>query len=129
MYLLWYIGKVKDDPDLILKVVFYRTKAGAEPVRDWLKALPLDARKLIGADIKTVQFGWPVGMPLVRKLDSQLWEVRSKIREGIARVVFTVVRTTMVLLHGFVKKSQKTPARELATAQNRAKRVRGEGKK
>ena len=108
MYRLWYIGSVKDDPAIILKVVFYRTQAGAEPVREWLKSLPLDARKTIGADIKTVQFGWPLGMPLVRKLDTQLWEVRSKIHDGIARVAFTVFGTTMVLLHGFVKKSPKT---------------------
>src|ERR1043166_180881 len=117
---------VDDDPDIILAVVFYRTRAGAAPVRDWLKSLPVVGRKTLGADIKTVQFGWPLGMPLVRKLDEKLWEVRSKLADGIARVLFTVVGNTMVLLHGFVKKSQKTPARELATARERLKRLLSE---
>lgn len=108
----------------ILQVRFFRTAPGNEPVRDWLKALgPLD-RKVIGEDIKTVQFGWPLGMPVVRKLAPDLWEVRSHITDGIARTLFTVKDRTMVLLHGFVKKSQKTPATELDTAKWRLKQLR-----
>jgi hypothetical protein len=76
---------VDDDPDMMLKVAFFRTSSGAEPVRDWLKSLMLPSRKAIGEDMKTVQFGWPLGMPLVRKLDANLWEVRSRIPDGIAR--------------------------------------------
>ena len=73
-----------------LTVRFYCSSAGKEPVREWLKAdVSVDARKAIGADIKTVQFGWPVGMPVVRKMEADLWEVRSKIPGGIARVLFT----------------------------------------
>lgn len=79
------------------------------------------ARKSIGADIKTVQFGWPIGMPVVRKLDAGLWEIRSSIPEGIARVFFTVVGKEMVLLHGFVKKSQATPKAHLDLALFRMK--------
>ena len=61
-------------PPLILNVCFYRSTSGREPVREWLKReLSLGARQAIGADIKTVQEGWPLGMPLVRKLDTQLW--------------------------------------------------------
>lgn len=108
----------------ILQVRFFRTAPGNEPVRDWLKALgPLD-RKAIGGDIKTVQFGWPLGMPIVRKLAPDLWEVRSHITDGIARTLFTVKNQTMVLLHGFVKKSQKTPATELDIAKQRLKQLR-----
>lgn len=108
----------------ILQVRFFRTAPGNEPVRDWLKALgPLD-RKAIGEDIKTVQFGWPLGMPIVRKLAPDLWEVRSHITDGIARTLFTVKNQTMVLLHGFVKKSQKTPATELDIAKQRLKQLR-----
>lgn len=109
----------------ILAVRFYRTSAGREPVRDWLigQVSPL-ARKAIGADIKTVQFGWPIGMPVVRKMDAGLWEVRSSIPEGIARVLFTVVETEMVLLHGFVKKAQATPKAHLDLALFRMKEVR-----
>jgi phage-related protein len=83
-------------------------------------------RKTIGNDIKTVQFGWPLGMPLVRKLASGLWEVRAHITDGIARVLFTVVGTAMVLLHGFVKKSQKTLSSDLALAQQRLRHMLAE---
>ena len=109
----------------ILSVRFYCTTAGNEPVRDWLmEQISVSTRKAIGADIKTVQFGWPVGMPVVRKMESGLWEVRSNIPEGIARVLFTVVGADMVLLHGFVKKTQATPKADFALALTRMKEVR-----
>ncbi len=78
-----------------------------------------------GEDIKTAQFGWPLGMPLIRKLEPGLWEVRSHIDQGIARVIFAVGRGTMVLLHGFVKKSQKTPLPDLKTARQRRADLQG----
>ena len=112
--------------DPILAVVFYRSAAGNEPVRDWLLGLERDDRRAVGYDIKTAQYGWPLGMPLIRKLEPGLWEVRSHLTEGIARVLFTVDGTTMVLLHGFVKKSQKTPAADLKTARKRLADLRGE---
>ena len=109
----------------ILSVRFYCTTAGNEPVRDWLiEQVSPGARKAIGADIKTVQFGWPIGMPIVRKMESGLWEVRSNIPEGTARVLFTVAGADMGLLHGFVKKTQATPKADLALAQTRMKEVR-----
>ena len=101
-----------------LRVLFYRTTVGTEPVREWLKTLPVEERKIIGDDLKTVQFGWPLGMPLIRKLEPELWEVRSRLPDRIARVIFTVEGNTMVLLHGFIKKAQKTPAGELQLADN-----------
>jgi phage-related protein len=107
------------DQKPILSVVFYATSAGNEPVRTWLLGLPRDDRRTVGFDIKTAQYGWPVGMPLIRKLEPGLWEVRSHIAAGIARVLFTVDGQAMVLLHGFVKKSQKTPDVDLKTAQQR----------
>lgn len=110
-------------PDVILDVVFYRTEAGNEPVRTWLKGLNKEDRKIIGTDLKTVQYGWPLGMPLVRKIEPRLWEARSRITGGIARVLFTVVEDKMVLLHGFVKKSQKVPLAELATAKRRMRNL------
>ena len=99
----------------ILEVRFYATDQGREPVRDWLKSL--------GEDIKTVQYGWPLGMPLVRKMEPGLWEVRSTIDTGIARVLFTTTGPVMVLLHGFIKKSDKTPKDDLKLALRRAKEV------
>ena len=95
-------------------------------MREWLLALGRTDRKTIGRDVKTVQYGWPLGMPLIRKLDSRLWEVRSTIAGGIARVVFTVDEGVMVLLHGFVKKSQKTPPTDLTTARRRLARLHEE---
>lgn len=113
-------------PQPILEVRFFRTSAGNEPVRDWLRALEREDRRAIGEDIKTAQFGWPIGMPLIRKLEKGLWEVRTTLEDGIARVVFTVQDTRMILLHGFIKKSQKTPKNELTTARKRFKRVEDE---
>jgi phage-related protein len=103
----------------ILSVAFFRTETGREPVREWLKSLPREERKIIGEDIKTVQFGWPLGMPLVRKLDAGLWEVRSRLAGRVARIFFAANAGRMILLHGFIKKSQKTPAGDLALAKNR----------
>ncbi len=113
--------------ELRLKVVFYKSQSGKEPVRDWLKSLPQQDKKAIGEDIKTVQFGWPLGMPLVRKLEPGLWEVRSNASIGIARVLFTVQDELLVLLHGFIKKSAKTPLEDLSLARKRLAQVRGEG--
>ncbi len=115
---------VSERREPILSVVFYRTEAGHEPVREWLKDLKREDRKAIGQDLKTAQYGWPLGMPLIRKLEPGLWEVRSHISQGIARVVFTVEDGLMVLLHGFVKKSQKSPPEELKTARQRLARLR-----
>jgi phage-related protein len=107
-----------------IPVRFFRLDSGREPVREWLKKLPKEYRKAIGEDIKTVQFAWPIGMPLVRKMDDDLWEVRSHIPSGIARTFFTVYEKLIVLLHGFVKKSETTPAKELAVAKRRLAKLR-----
>ncbi|MFT5370186.1 MAG: phage-related protein [Candidatus Latescibacterota bacterium] len=104
----------------ILNVVFFCTDVGREPVREWLKSVDKVDRKTIGEDIKLVQFRWPLGMPLVRKIESDLWEVRSNLIGGrIARVLFTVGGNEMALLHGFIKKSRKTSQRDLDLARNR----------
>ncbi len=107
----------------ILKVVFFRTNAGNEPVREWLLEQDKSTRRVIGEDIKTVQFGWPLGMPLIRKIETDLWEVRSHLPDGIARVFFTVIHQNMILLHGFKKKTTKTPVTELNTARFRLKQL------
>ena len=113
------------DKDIRLQVLFYKTQSGKEPVREWLKSLTHDDKKTIGEDIKTVQFGWPIGMPVVRKLDKGLWEVRSRLNKCIARIIFTVENDAMVLLHGFIKKSQKTPKDNLELAKKRAAQLKG----
>jgi phage-related protein len=89
---------------------FYRSDSGREPVREWLKSLDAEDRRIIGEDIKDVEFSSPTGMPLVRSLGRELWEVRSSLPHGrIARVIFCVEKDCMVLLHGFMKKTRKTP--------------------
>ena len=106
-----------------MDVVFYRTDSGDEPVRDWLKGLEKAEKRIIGGDIKTVQYGWPLGMPVVRKLEQGLWEIRSRLDKRIARVLFTIQDNTMVLLHGFIKKSQKIAKAELVLARQRKTRL------
>lgn len=102
-----------------MDVRFYRTDAGNEPVRAWLKTLSRQDKLTIGSDIKTVQYGWPIGMPVVRKLDKGLWEIRSRLNNRIARILLTVHAGHMILLHGFIKKSNKTPQPDLKIARAR----------
>ena len=107
-----------------LPAAFYQLPSGREPVREWLKALGPEDRKIIGEDIKDVEFSWPTGMPLVRSLGKGLWEVRSDLTQGrIARVLFCVEHGRMVLLHGFIKKTQKTPDTDLELALKRRKDI------
>ena len=104
---------------------FYRSDSGREPVREWLKELDLEDRKTIGEDIKDVEFAWPIGMPLVRSLGNELWEVRSRLPRGrIARVIFCVEQGCLVLLPGFMKKTQKTPRQDIDLALKRKKGTR-----
>jgi phage-related protein len=109
--------------------IFFRTEAGGEPLREWLKGLPSpEDRKLIGEDIKTVEFGWPVGMPVCRSLGGGLCEIRTHLtQDRIARVLFYIdAKRRMVLLHGFIKKTQKTPLNDLELARkNKSKHERG----
>ncbi len=91
-------------------------------MRQWLKSLEAEDRRTIGEDIKDVEFSRPIGMPLVRSLGRELWEVRSSLPHGrIARVIFCVATNCMVLLHGFIKKTQKTPKQEIDLALKRKK--------
>lgn len=102
-----------------LNTSFFRSDSGNEPVREWLKTLPAADRRIMGEDIKTVQFGWPLGMPLVRRLDSGIWEIRVKLENRIARILFSLEGSTMVILHGFIKKQQTTPKQDLDLAKER----------
>jgi len=106
-----------------IRAAFFRTEKGAEPVRDWLKGLSREDRLAIGTDIKTVEFGWPIGMPVCRPMGSGLFEVRSTVQKRIARVLFCIVKGQMVLLHGFIKKAQKTPKADLDLARQRKRQI------
>ncbi len=103
---------------------FYRTLKGNEPVKEWLLKLDREDRKIVGKDIQKVEFGWPIGMPYSRSLSRGLFEVRSDISSGrIARVIFFIKDKKMVLLHGFIKKTQKTPQTDVDRAIKRKKEV------
>nr|WP_257032111.1 type II toxin-antitoxin system RelE/ParE family toxin [Paraburkholderia bryophila] len=109
---------------VVLAVRFFRTDSGNEPVREWLKDMGAEDRKTVGEDIKTVQIGWPPGTPLVRKMGKDLWEIRIRLHRRIARVLFTVVSDTVVLVHGFIKKSQATPQEDLNLAKDRLSQLK-----
>jgi phage-related protein len=105
-----------------LPAVFFRTSSGREPVRVWLKDLDPADRKIVGDDIRDCEFAWPVGLPLCRPITGRrgLWEIRSNLSGGrIARVLFCIEHGRMVLLHGFIKKTQRTPGREIEIAVKR----------
>lgn len=109
-----------------IQAVFYRTAAGAEVVLDWLRSLDGADRQVIGQDLMRVQYRWPVGMPLCRSLGEGLWEVRTGLpSHRIARMIFSVRGGRIVILHGFIKKSQKTPSDELALARRRDREFEG----
>lgn len=103
---------------------FFQLASGKEPVRDWLCELPKEDRAVIGLDIATAEYGWPIGMPLCRPLGDGLWEIRSTLpSRRIARVIFCVSDSRMVLLHGFIKKTQKTPPEDISLAKKRKKEI------
>ena len=103
---------------------FYATGTGRKPVREWLMELSENDRRFIGKDIQKVEFGWPIGTPYCRPLGHGLWEVRSDLTDGrIGRVIFCIGNGEMVLLHGFVKKSRKTPPQEIDLALRRKKEL------
>jgi phage-related protein len=103
-----------------LSVVFFQTDSGNEPVREWLKyELTSQERFIIGRDIKILETSWPVGQPLVISLGEGLWELRSNLDNKIARVLFIVHNDQIVLLQGFIKKSKKTPKKEMDLARKR----------
>lgn len=107
-----------------ISVVFFKTESGKEPVKSWLQSLDDEEKKTIGRDIKTVEYGWPIGMPTCRGLGKGLYEVRSSLpTDKIARVIFCVSEGYMILLHGFIKKDQKTPNSEIDLALKRKKQL------
>lgn len=116
---------MKKPSQKILPAAFYCTETGTEPVREWLKGLDHEDRRIIGTDIRTVEFGWPVGMPVCRPMGNGLFEVRSTITgKRITRILFCIHEGNMVLLHGLLKKTRKTPDADLAIALKRKGEVK-----
>jgi phage-related protein len=102
-----------------LTAVFYRTPSGKEPVREWLWSLDDEARKQIGEDLRRIEFGWPIGLPLCRPMGHGLYELRSALRDRTARVFFVPSEDRVVVLHAFTKKSRETPKPDLELARER----------
>ena len=100
----------------IIPVVFYREDSGSEPVREWLLEQSIDDRKAIGRDIRIVQLDWPVGPPLVKSIGNKIWEIRTRLENKIARVFFIFHEGNIILIHGFIKKTQKIPLKEVEIA-------------
>ncbi len=111
------------EPIKVIRARFFVQDSGVSPVREWIKLLDQSERKAIGSDIMSVEFGWPIGMPTVRHLGGGLWEVRTNLKNKIARVFFCIFRSEMVLLHGIIKKDQKTPKDDLDLAKKRMKKI------
>lgn len=107
-----------------IKLVFFRTELGSEPVREWLKGLSQEDRQAIGRDLLRAQWRWPVGMPLCRSMGKGLWEVRTNLsRNRTARVLICFYEDSLVALNGFIKKTRTSPADELALARRRQKEL------
>jgi phage-related protein len=121
----WYNHTVRLNLPKLAARFFQESGSSNEPVREWLKTLTRDERRAIGADIQTVQFSWPIGKPLADHIDGDIWEMRTRLDNRIARILFVIQDGTVVLLHGFIKKTQKTPSNELDIAKQRFKRLRG----
>jgi phage-related protein len=129
MYILWYIVlstvQMAGDPQpQKIPLIFYRTAAGSEPVREWLKGLDEAERQGIGKDLLRAQWRWPVGMPLCRPMGSGLWEVRMDLpTKRTARVLLCLYREHLIALHGLIKKTRATPDEDLAIARKRQKEL------
>jgi phage-related protein len=107
-----------------IPLVFFRTLAGNEPVREWLKELPAEERQSIGKDLLRAQWRWPVGMPLYRPIGNGLWEIRTDLpTKRTARILICLYNESLVALHGFIKKTRTLPDDDLALALKRKKEL------
>jgi phage-related protein len=112
------------DADKRVPLVFFRKETGSEPVREWLLELPKVDRRIVGAGLKDLEFGWPIGMPLCRALGGGLFELRVSLRSRrTARVMICLHDGELFVLHGFIKKTQKTPESDLRLARSRKRQL------
>lgn len=102
-------------------VIFYQELTERQPVNEWIKKLDRHEQETITQDLKTLQLRWPMGLPLVKALGSGFWELRSTFKTRIARSIFIVIQGHIIILHSFIKKTQKIPPNEMAIARKRLK--------
>jgi phage-related protein len=123
---MYYIRCIvaEDSQPKKIRLLFFRTPAGSEPVRAWLRELPREERQAIGVDLLRAQWRWPIGMPLCRAMGHGLWEIRTDLpTRRTARILICVYLEHLVALHGFIKKSRATPAADLGLARKRKKEL------
>jgi phage-related protein len=115
---------VTEEPQQKTPLIFFRTSAGSEPVREWLKELAKVERHAVGMDLLRAQWRWPIGMPLCRPMGGGLWEIRTDLpTRRTARVLLCLYQERLVALHGFIKKTRATPDEDLALARKRKKEL------
>ncbi len=108
-----------------IPLLFFRSGGGKEPFREWLQNLDEPERHAVGQDLMRAQWRWPVGMPLCRAMGQGLWEIRTNLPSSrTARVFICLHDDALVALHGFVKKTAKTPDAELAISRKRLKELK-----
>ena len=116
------LGRQKNAPRL--ECAFFKKKSGTEPVREWLRGLGRPVRLAVGSDIERVQWRWPVSKPLVGSFGQGLYEVRTWVGGNVYRVFFFIEGSDMVILHAFMKKTERTPDSEIAMARKRLRQVK-----
>ena len=118
LYYFWYMGEKR------LTAIFYKTSSGNVPVLEWLRELGKADSLIIGSDLRLVEEGWPIGMPVCRSLGDGLFETRSNLPNGrTARIIFFIKDGKMGILHGFIKKTQQTPQADIELAKKRKKEM------
>lgn len=102
-------------------IVFYADEKGDEPVRAFLRSLDLETQARFDWSIEQLRVrNIQARKPLVRRLEGKLWELRRESQTNIYRLIYALVAGRRILfLHGFQKKTQKTPRAEIETAQRR----------
>lgn len=108
----------------VLTARFYATSSGAMPVREWLLSLSKKDRIEVGSDIANIEYNWPVGPPQCKSVGGGMFEVRSRISHGrMARVLFFIQKDELFLLHGFIKKTQKTSRQDVDLEKKRKREM------
>lgn len=107
-----------------VRAIIYRSAQGSEPVREFLRGLSREDRRVVGNDIATIEYGWPVGKPTCAPLGAGLWEVRSSLTGNrMSACCSPCIKATWFCCTDFIKKTQKAPPAEVAVARKRLKEV------
>lgn len=110
------------------KIYFYKEQSGKSPVEIWInKMLTLKEKNKIYDGLKKLQCEWPIGLPLTRHLENNLWEMRTYLGTRDSRLIFIIKNKNIFILHGFIKKTNKTPRNEINLALDRKEKLTFKG--